>query len=183
MRRQTSGQSLVEMAFVLPIMIILIFAIIDMGYYIYVYSVITASVRNGAEEAAKAPPYPERLAQRTDPNAAPDAWQQDRCVRGVLDAVERTANSLGGTAGVRVRNLTTIDYPTTTDPRPRVLGKKIRVRVTNFPIDPLTPLFRFLPLTNDGRFLLSIETERTIEALGQDITSPNGVGCTRPVTP
>jgi len=56
-RRRSLGQALVEMALVMPILCVLLFAIIDMGYAIFVYSTLYSSTREGIRLAAINDPY------------------------------------------------------------------------------------------------------------------------------
>ena len=66
MRRRLRGQSLVEMALILPLLLMVLFGIIDIGYYIYGYATIYFAARNGTEVAAELPPYPNKLNNATD---------------------------------------------------------------------------------------------------------------------
>src|SRR5262245_13674920 len=67
MRRHSRGQSIVEMALMLPILLMVLFGIIDLGYYIYGYSTIYFAARNATEVAAELPPYPAKLNNGSDP--------------------------------------------------------------------------------------------------------------------
>ena len=51
-RRYDTGQALVEMALVLPILCVLLFAVIDMGYALFVYSTLYSATREGVRIAA-----------------------------------------------------------------------------------------------------------------------------------
>lgn len=55
-RRLTRGQSMVEMALLFPVLILILFGIIDFGYYIYAHSAIDNAARRGSESASIAPP-------------------------------------------------------------------------------------------------------------------------------
>ena len=60
-RENKDGQSIVEMALILPFLLLLIFAIIDMGWYIYGYATIYQAARNGAQKASEVPPQIARV--------------------------------------------------------------------------------------------------------------------------
>ena len=51
-RRRSRGQSLVEFALVLPMFLLLLFGIIDMGRYVYMNSVLSQAAREGARLAS-----------------------------------------------------------------------------------------------------------------------------------
>lgn len=50
--RRTPGQALVEFALILPLLIVLIFAIIDFGYYMFVTISVNHATRAGVRQAA-----------------------------------------------------------------------------------------------------------------------------------
>lgn len=56
MKRLVRGQSVVEMALILPFMVLIILGTIELGYYIYIYSELENATRIAAEAAAKTPP-------------------------------------------------------------------------------------------------------------------------------
>ena len=160
MRRHFKGQSTVEMALMLPLLLLVLFGIIDMGYYIYGYSTIYFAARNGTEVAAELPPYETQLKN-----------SGDGCTGAILDATQK---------GVVIfsyfsTNNVTISYPTNT----RALGEPIEVLV-QYKIQPLTPLFRLLNFGNGGALPVNIAARRTIEGLGNGpITAqnPSGIVC------
>jgi hypothetical protein len=55
-RRRTSGQSIVELALLLPFFIFLTIGTIELGYYVYTYAELENAARRAAEWAADAPP-------------------------------------------------------------------------------------------------------------------------------
>jgi hypothetical protein len=55
MRRSKRGQSLVETALILPMLVLLLFSIIDFSYVIYNWSEVQFAARRGAEEGSKQP--------------------------------------------------------------------------------------------------------------------------------
>ncbi len=52
LRRRTTGQALVELALILPLVLGLLFAIIDLGYYLFVNVSVTHATREGVRFAA-----------------------------------------------------------------------------------------------------------------------------------
>lgn len=170
MRRKTSAQSMVEMAMVLPFLLFLAFAIIDMGWYIYGYATIYNSARRGAEKASQLPPYKTKLANTTD-----------SCAGAVFKAVQDNAVMF---AGLGTPAYVTIEYPPNNSGA-RKIGEKIQVRVNNYKIYPLTPLltlgksFGFGSVDGQGNAVMNVSTvsERSIESLGQNPNFPNGSAC------
>lgn len=52
LRKRSSGQALVEFALILPLLIVLIFAIMDFGYYLFVTISVNHATREGVRRAA-----------------------------------------------------------------------------------------------------------------------------------
>lgn len=71
MQHKRRGQSMVEMALLLPLFLVLIFGIIDMGYIIYSYATLYQATREAAEVASVAPPYPSRCAPQPNRRNSP----------------------------------------------------------------------------------------------------------------
>jgi hypothetical protein len=177
MQRTTQGQSLVEMALLLPLLLIILFAIIDFGYYIYGFATVYQSARNGAEVAATAPPYPIMV----PPDSAPNP--NDPCVQHVLDAVKEDATLFDG-----IEDSVRISYPDyVVDPSTgtyldyedrRRLGYPIEVEVS-YRMEPLTPLWNLAPFIGDetGVITVSTITRRTIGNFGRDPTADNLESC------
>jgi Flp pilus assembly protein TadG len=163
MRRHSKGQSLVEMALMLPMLLLVLFGIIDLGYYIYGYSTIYFAARNGTEIAAELPPMPNKL---NDPN--------DGCTRAIFNATQQGVVLFSDFS----TNNVTISYPNGTTSR--ALSQPIEVRV-QYAIQPLTPLFRLARFgDSQGRLTVNIAARRTIESLGNGpITAlnPDGIVC------
>jgi TadE-like protein len=160
MRRHITGQSTVEMALMLPMLLLVLFGIIDMGYYIYGYSTIYFAARNGTEVAAELPPYQTQLNN-----------SGDGCTGAILDATQHGVVMFSDFS----TNNVTISYPTNT----RALGEPIEVRV-QYNIQPLTPLFRLVSFGNKGVLSVNIAARRSIEGLGNGpITAqnPSGIVC------
>jgi TadE-like protein len=163
MRRRSKGQSLVEMALMLPLLMLVLFGIIDLGYYIYSYATVYEAARNGSEVAAQLPPFASAL--------GPPAKADDDCVRAILNATEK-----GAVLFPDISNYVTISYPSGST---RALGKPIQV-VVNYTIEPLTPLFKFVTFGNKGVMTVNVTARRSIENLGNTPPTeehPNGVAC------
>lgn len=56
MKRRAYGQSMVEMALILPFLVLLTIGTMELGYYVYTYSELENATRRASEQAAKAPP-------------------------------------------------------------------------------------------------------------------------------
>ena len=162
MRRHSKGQSLVEMALILPLMLLVLFGIIDLGYYIYGYSTIYFAARNGTEVASELPPYDTQLKN-----------SGDGCTGAILDATQKGVVIFSDFSTNNVR----ISYPN--GPTSRELGQPIEVRI-QYDIQPLTPLFRLVRFGNNGALPVNIAARRSIEGLGNGpITAqnPSGIVC------
>jgi TadE-like protein len=163
MRRRSKGQSLVEMALMLPLLMLVLFGIIDLGYYIYSYATIYEAARNGSEVAAQLPPFASAL--------GPPAKAGDACVQAISEATEK-----GAVLFPDISNYVTISYPSGST---RALGKPIQVAI-NYTVEPLTPLFKFVAFGNKGVMTVNITSRRSIENLGNTPPSekyPNGIAC------
>lgn len=84
--RRTSGQSIVEMALVLPFLVLITLGIIEFGYYVYTYSELENATRRASERASKTPPI--------DPNNPADLCLQliklDAMQGGVLNQLDES---------------------------------------------------------------------------------------------
>lgn len=167
MRRRTKGQSLVEMALLMPLMLIVLFGIIDFGWYVYGYATIYMAARNGAEKATMLPPGMNRVPPSSDADST------DVCVSSIYKEIRDTAPlfpSLVDTPGA-IR----ISYPS----NKRAPGEPIQVKVS-YNVVPLTPLWRFVPLGNAGTFRVVVTTRRSVEVLGSNPSNqfaPNLTAC------
>lgn len=56
MKRRVRGQSLVEMALILPFLVLFTIGTIELGYYVYTYSELENATRRASEQASKSPP-------------------------------------------------------------------------------------------------------------------------------
>lgn len=164
MRRQTDGQSIVEMAFVMPILVLLLFGIIDISYYIYGYSTVYRAARDGAEEAVQTPPYKDRLSPLD---------QSDPCVANILEGVFKSTMILPGFSA----NNVVVSYP-----GERKLGQPIEVSVT-YDLEPLTPLWRFVMFGNNGKMTIRTTTRRSVESMGDNPNFANQFACSPKPTP
>jgi len=161
-----SGQSMVEMALILPFLLFLTLGIIDMGWYIFGYATIYQAARNGAEKAAEIPPYANKV--------SPTLQRNDICVSTIISAtLDGTPNIFfsdltSGTGG----NVFTISYPT----GKRALSEPLQIDLT-YKLRPLTPFWRFVTFGNQGTMTVTTATRRSIESLGDNPNSPNGIAC------
>lgn len=71
MKRRVRGQSLVEMALLLPFLVMFTIGTMELGYYVYTYSELENATRRASEQAAKSPPI-----NPANPNSASDACTQ-----------------------------------------------------------------------------------------------------------
>jgi Flp pilus assembly protein TadG len=182
MRHKTTAQSLVEMAFILPILLVVLFGIIDWGYMIFAYATVGQSARNGAEQAAQLPPYEEWLSYQKTPPANPGyRFVNDDCTSTIFKGIESDAVLFRGTlnAGRNISDVAyvSIGYPTDTTPNTfddqrRNLDVRGPIEITiEYPVRPLTPIFRMIRLTNNqGDMVFRATARRSIENLG---ASPN----------
>src|SRR4051794_7292922 len=105
MKKRTGGQSMVEMALILPFLLLVVFGIIDLGYYIYGYASIYQAARNGAEKAAELPPFPRFVA----PLRAVGPDTTETCVSNILAATQAVAGQFPDlTNGSNAANTITI---------------------------------------------------------------------------
>jgi hypothetical protein len=176
--QRARGQSMVEMALLLPLLLSLIFAIIDMGWYVYGFATLTQAARNGAEIAAQLPPFATTL---DDYAAQGSLWQEDDCIDTIRQEVQRGAVMFDLLDPVDVIQIRFANDASGNPYNPqRDRGNPIEVMVS-YELEPLTPLFQWLPLGNEGRFNISASSIRSIESLGNTPPTdehPSGVACT-----
>ncbi len=175
-----SGQSIVEMALLLPVMLIVIFGIIEFGYLIFAYSMVSQAARNGAEAAAQLPPHQTWLDLRNNPPANYPGFTADACVRGIMEAIRSDVVLFDGQAneGRRIEDYVVIRYPNGGQTRNLNDRGPIEIEI-NYPVRGITPLFDMIGL--DGTLNLRVVQRRSLENLGVDPTSPRGVACARDV--
>jgi hypothetical protein len=164
--KRADGQSMVEMALILPFLLFLVLGIIDMGWYIFGYATVYQAARNGAEKAAEIPPYPNKV--------SPTLNGSDLCVSTIMSATlagvpniffsDMTSNTNGNTFS--------ISYPT----GQRALGEPLEIGIT-YKLRPLTPFWRLITFGNQGTMTVNTTTRRSIESLGDNPNAPNGIAC------
>jgi hypothetical protein len=169
------------MAFVLPVLLLVMFGIMEFGYLIFAYSTVSQATRNAAEVAAKAPPYQTWLAYKAQPGLPADypGFNADACVRGIYQAAESEQ-----TLFADISNYMTIDYPEdTASTDTRNLEDRGPIEVTiSYPIRGITPLFQLMNLGGtDGTIMLTVTQRRSIENLGVDPSKPGGVACAQDI--
>lgn len=170
MRRRSRGQSIVEMAFIFPLLVLVMFGIIDLGYYVYGYATIYQAARTGSEKASMIPPYSSKI--------SPTLNTSDLCVSTILDEMQEQASlfpDLTARDG-NLNNRVQIRYPSGSS---RTLGSPIEVAVT-YPITPLTPLWQFVTFGSQGTMTVKVVSRRSIEALGNNpnkLYAPNLIAC------
>lgn len=124
MKQKRLGQSIVEMAMIVPLFFIFIAGIIDGGYYVYTYTELENAARRGSEWAYTSPPTTIPM---VDDNTG------DKCALLIKDEVRRH---------VFFSNLTldniTVSYPDPAQQR-RDVGVPIQVGV-KYTANWLTPL-------------------------------------------
>jgi len=164
---------MVEMALLLPFLILVVFGIIDLGYYIYGYASIYQAARNGAEKAAELPPG-RRFVEPA--RATPD--KTETCVSNIIQATQAFAGGFADlTDGSNPNNQITINYPEASlrGANPE-LGEPIEIGIV-YQLRPLTPLWRFVTFGNSGTMTIRTTARRSIEALGNNPTAVNFVAC------
>ena len=147
------------MALLLPLLMMIIFGIIDLGYYVYGYSTIYNAARNGTERAANLGPY---VTQLNNPN--------EPCMKAIMNETLRHVSLFGDFTTSNIQ----VSYPQT-----RALGRPIQVQLT-YNIKPLTPLFRLVAFGNQGVMPVQIAARRSVENLGSGPVSegdPDGIVC------
>jgi Flp pilus assembly protein TadG len=165
MEKRTTGQSMVEMALLLPFLLFVIFGIMDMGWYIYGYSTIYQAARNGTQKASEIPP--------TIANVSPALNRSDICVTNVLNATQSGAVLFPDlTSGTNPNNTIAISYPGSG----RALGQPVQVAIT-YNIQPLTPLWRLVTFGTQGTMRVTTTARRSIESLGENPNAVNYVAC------
>ena len=175
--RQPRGQSIVEMAFVLPILLVVIFGIIEFGWLIFAYSTISQAARNGAEAAAQLPPHDSWIKlQETSPSGY--QFRNDDCVNAILTAIETDLTILGDNPNGQdtVGEGVLIAYPQGGNTRNLDDRGPIEVSIT-YRVNGLTPLWSLIGM-RDG-ITMRVTQRRSIENLGRDPTRSRGVACAK----
>jgi hypothetical protein len=157
MKRLVKGQSIVELALILPFLIMMTVGTMELGYYVYTYSELENATRRASEWASKTPPFTMSPA---DDNSG------DKCAVLIKE---------NATDGVTLSDLSyddiTISYPSGSS---RTQGHQIEVRI-NYQGEWLSPIGeRFF-----GPFLtFDFTSRRTIVSTG----APPGLNpdCSKP---
>ncbi len=183
MGRRHSAQSIVEMAFVMPFLLLVLFGIMEFGYVIYAYSTVSQAARNGAEAAAQVPPYESWLNYRQNPPGDSDypGFRGDNCVNTIMAAVETDTTLFNGgiNQGRNVADFVTIRYPNGGDTRNLRDRGPIEITI-DYPVTGITPLFQLLRIGGStGTINLRVTQRRSLENLGVDPTRPAGMACAR----
>ncbi len=143
MKRLVRGQSIVELALLLPFLVLLTLGTIELGYYVYTYSELENATRRASEAAAKTPPWTEQTcddlpAPGTLPVGCPiklGAETGDACARLIRQA------ALDGGLFNRLTSsnfVVAITYP---PGQTRLKGHQVQVQTT-FKGEWLTPVGR-----------------------------------------
>lgn len=180
MRSRRRGQSLVEMALLAPLMLALLFGIIDLAYYIWGYSTIFNAARNASEKAAVLPPYPETLVHIY--TSEPTRYLEDPCMRTIVEQARDAAGQFDmQPSDVQIRYLP----PAQPGDPVRKLGRPIEV-VIRYDIQPLTPLVSFFAgALGNGSGVMNVTaiSQRTIESLASnpnpEYEARGGIACKR----
>jgi Flp pilus assembly protein TadG len=154
MKPRTKGQSLVEFAMVLPVLLSVIMGIVDFSYYVYNWSAIQFAVRKGAEQASMLPPREVR-------NTYSSAYvNTDPCYRVIIDELRETGSfntattfqeteveiafyvptSSGGVYDPSTRFVKAADRTNQNVQPDRKVLNIIEVAIRNHRVTPLTPL-------------------------------------------
>ncbi len=189
MKRKSRGQALVEFALIFPFIVLLLFASIDFGYYIFAWSESQFAARRGAEQASKMQPREVREATAYQISGY---YNTDPCFRQI---VSEAARSGGFSEVTRVKYDqvfisfhsdsvdATPDYGAgANDKTVKAQGRIVQLRITKT-VPPLTPLVDWLLGGDDYRF--DAISRRTIVANGPAFagSSPDGSNfktCTNP---
>jgi Flp pilus assembly protein TadG len=138
--RCSRGQALVEFAFVAPIFLLLLFAIIDFGRYVYYVQILNNAAREGTRYAIV---HGSNSFTPTGPGA------DDPTVEAVVR--DYAVGVIGGTA------VLDIDSTWGTPPNPPSNNRGSRVTVTvSYAFDPLIPIVPIPPITINGESTLVI---------------------------
>ncbi len=130
MRRRSPGQSMVEMALVLPFLLFVVLGIIEIAYYIYTYTELENATRRASERASKTPPL-----DASNANAS-----SDKCTQlAELDAIRGVYLSKLKPSNIIFFFPTVTESDGTTRPGKRQVGDQIEVAI-NYRGAFLTPI-------------------------------------------
>ncbi len=177
---QIRAQSIVELALLLPMLLLVVFAIIEFGWLIFAYSTIAQATRNGAEVAAQLPPHQSWLDLATNPPENYPGLAADDCVNAIMVAVRSELTVIGeGINDQRdIASAVTISYPS--GAATRNLDQRGPIEITiSYSVNGLTPLYSLLGMPEG--VVMQVTQRRSLENLGRDPTRPKGVACARDV--
>lgn len=152
LKRLAKGQSIVELALILPFLIAMTIGTMEVAYYVYTYSELENATRIASERASKTPPFTTNTG---DDNSG------DKCAVLIKEAA---------TDGVTLSDLKyeniTITFP---DSATRKVGDQVEVRIT-YKSEWLSPVGKNLL----GNFLtFNFASRRTIVSLTTPGVNPD----------
>jgi hypothetical protein len=125
MKRSVRGQSLVEMAFVLPFLVLMTIGAMEVGYYVYTYSELENATRRASEWASRTPPFTVLTCDDLPTPACSPAKATDQC------AIMIKQNAIDGTFLSDLQfNHITITYPSLPTQSERQIGDLVQVQTT-----------------------------------------------------
>jgi Flp pilus assembly protein TadG len=165
MKRKSRGQSMVEFALVFPLLVILLFAAIDFGYYIFAWSETQFAARRAAEQATKMQPRQVLAA-----TAYQSVSYVDPCADAIFAEAARSG-ALNAATSIKRSDVFITFYATTSSNVPvlvdnratKAVGKVVQVRIYK-ELEPLTPLLA--SIVSGGKFKFNTFSRRTIVANG-----------------
>ncbi len=151
-RPARNGQTLAEFALVLPVLLLLIFGIIEFGRIVYIYNTLSDAARQGARVAA----VNQRLSgsgSKCDP--------LDRVSWTIVACIQQTAVSLPLTYSANSPNSNIKIVPIGTSCAQRVLNPPCIYKVTvTYPYQPITPIISEIV----GTITMSSTSQMPVEA-------------------
>ncbi|MBP8252760.1 MAG: pilus assembly protein [Herpetosiphon sp.] len=167
MKRKSRGQTLVEFALVFPFIILILFATIDFGYWIFGWAEVQFAARRGAEQASKSQPRDRKT------EAAYQTTTDDPCLNKVFSEAARSG-AFSNATKITPANIfigfyaNGADSGGVTDATFKKPGRIVQVRVQKSLV-PLTP-FGQSALSilgdGDGQFSFTALSRRTIVSNG-----------------
>jgi Flp pilus assembly protein TadG len=168
------------MAFVLPVLLLVLFGIMEFGYLIFAYSSVSQAARNAAEAAAQLPPYQSWLAYKSQTGLANyPGFRADSCVNAIYSSAESDRTLFSD-----ISNYIAITYPNdSVGNDTRNLDDRGPIEITiAYPVTGITPLFSMLRLGGStGTVTLTVTQRRSIESLGIDPAKPGGSACAKDI--
>lgn len=138
MKRKSRGQSLVEFAMIFPVIMTFLFASIDFGFYVFVWSETQFVARRGAERAATLPPaevHPASVYHSAGYQAL-----GDQCLSSIFhDALENRVSNVQAQNIFISFHTSSTDVSESNDQSRRTVGNVIQVRV-EYSTAALTPV-------------------------------------------